>query len=124
METVPANFFQSSNESSKSSPTLDKSSPMKSKSTSVEHEAWLYEQYDNYKWISVPPNPSYIWFGPDIFCPELPFQKHLKLVRLQLKERGNKPIVASITVGEGLMTKTNLGILQIWIPYEIQVSYS
>ena len=96
--------------------------------TPLEHEEWLAKESDDYchLWKDFPQNVSYVWYAAeDIFCPEQPCQKHLKLLlKMRIKERGYKPLAVDIEIGYGIMTEAGGKVKEwkIWIPYEIQVS--
>jgi hypothetical protein len=90
----------------------------------LNHEAWLAEQWDSNNWIGMAANPSWIYFSEDMFSAELPFQKHIYLCKLHIKNRGNTPAYSSITVGKGIITKPPKGNeMKIWIVSQIQVSF-
>jgi hypothetical protein len=91
----------------------------------LDHEKWISEQLDSNEWMSVPPNPSFIYFGEDIWTAELPTQKHVLLTCMRLKSRGKNPALVNIEVGSGIITKPPHGdTRQIWIVAQIQVRFS
>ena len=89
----------------------------------VLHVQWVTAQMDSSDWQEMPKEPSYLYFGEDMWAAELPTQKHLLLYQMRMKRRGNTNPTAFIKIGGGLMTRTPVDeVTNIWIVSQIKVS--
>jgi hypothetical protein len=119
-QQIPA----SSSSSSSSSP----SSWENVQNRAAKREMWLDEFINKghpaSSWKTLPENMVYFWHAEDVFCPELPSQKHVKVSKLHFKGRGkDKEEAAVLEVGKAaVIALGKFEMVQVYIPYEIQVS--
>ena len=86
-------------------------------------ELWFNKLRDSKTMKDIPKSPTYYWLKGDIFCPELPDQMHINLVRLRIKSRGSQDECCVIEVGRAILVNWGSNDVQdkVYIPFEIQV---